>query len=460
MVITLPLILLLLDFWPLRRFDFQNPVAAPRPPLHLLVEKVPFFLLSILSGVVTIMAQRAGGIVVSSSGVALAGRVENALVSYCRYVGKLFWPAHLAIFYPIPQPWPIPSVLGATVVLVAISISVLWSRRRAPFLAVGWSWFVITLVPVIGIIQVGWQAMADRYSYIPSIGLLLMLVWGVWALADRLSPALPESQPNPRWQVPLATAGTLAILACFFLTRQQLAYWKDGETLFRRTLAVTKNNAFTHNILGLALRLQGRLDESNLEMREAIRIKPDYAGAHRDLGYNLILQDKLGEGIGSLETAVRLVPRLPKAHKQLGVAFQQQGKPDQALVEFQQEIEINPKDPEAHNFIGAILLSLGRLHEAIPEFTTALRFDPGYAEAHSNFGIALCRQGNLAKGIAQFEAAIQADPRYAEGHNNLAVALVRAGRRAEAISHFREELRIRPNYPGAEQQLRALTNRP
>jgi Tfp pilus assembly protein PilF len=460
MVVTLPLILLLVDFWPLRRFDFKNSIGGPRLRLHILVEKIPFFLLSIISCFVTVMAQRAGGIVVSSGGLALAGRAENALVSYCRYIGKLFWPANLAIFYPMPEHWPLPTVVGATVLLLAISGFAAWMWRRAPFLAVGWCWFVISLLPVIGLVQVGWQAMADRYSYIPSIGLLLMVVWGIRALADRLGTAPLESQPGRRWRVPLTVAGTVAILAFFFQTRQQLAYWKDGETLFRRTLAVTSNNAFTHNILGLALRLQGRLEESDLEMREAIRIKPDYAGAYRDLGYNQIMQNNLDEGIRSLETAVRLVPGLPKAHKQLGVAFQEQGKLDQALVQFKQEIKINPKDPESHNFAGAILLGLGRMDEAIPEFKTALRKNPGYAEAHSNFGIALCRQGNLAEGIAQFEASIQADPHYAEGHNNLAVALVRAGRRNEAISHFREVLKIRPNYPGAEQQLRALTNGP
>lgn len=459
MLVTLPFVLLLLDFWPLQRPGFKNSAGRFQFPFQRLWEKTPFFLLALASCVVTMLAQRAGGIVVTTGGTALLDRVENAAISYCRYLGKLFWPSDLAVFYPQPASWPAWESLSAAVFLLGITAWALWMWRRAPYLAVGWGWFLGTLVPVIGLVQVGWQAMADRYSYIPSIGILLMWVWGAWAAAQKVSSTkMADNRATGTFLMGAGGCGLL--LGCLLLTHRQLAYWQDSESLFRHTLAVTKDNAFTHDLLGLALRIEGRLDESNAELREAIRINPHYAGACRDLGHTLVLQHKLDEGIPLLEKALQLAPQLPRTHKQLGNAFQAQGRLHQALVQFQEELKISPQDAEAHNELGATLLGLERVNEAVPEFHAALQLDPGYPEAYSNLGIALCRQGQLTQGIAEFEQALRLRPVYAEAHNNLAVALARAGRREEAISHFKEALRIRPNYPGAEQQLRALSNAP
>ena len=466
MLVTLPFVLLLLDFWPLQRPEFQACTRRNFTPLtRLLVEKIPFFLLAAISCVVTMLAQRAGGIVVSSGGIALLERAENALVSYCRYLGKLFWPARLAVFYPLPSHWPPGTVLAAAVLLLAISAFALWMWKRAPFLAMGWAWFVGTLVPVIGLIQVGHQAIADSYTYIPSIGVFLAVVWSICAIAEHWSVASPASgqlslSMRSASHFLFPAAALVLLFGAVFLTRRQLAYWKDSESLFRRTLAVTGNNPIAHDTLGLALRIQGRLDESSAEMREAIRINPSYAGAYRDLGYNLTMQSNLDEGIRLLQTALRLVPSLPRTHKQLGLAFQQQGHLNEALLQFQAELEISPEDAEAHNSLGATFLSLGRLGQAVSEFYLALRWNPSFPEPHNNLGIALCRQAHWPEGISQFEDALHLNPEYAEAHNNLGVALAQTGRRDEAVRHFKEALRIRPNYPGAELQLRALTTTP
>jgi tetratricopeptide (TPR) repeat protein len=465
MLVTLPVVLLLLDFWPLHRLELKTLPSEFRLLFPVLVEKIPFFLLATASCIVTLFAQRAGGIVVSTGGAALTGRAGNALVSYVRYLGKLFWPVKLAIFYPLPDHWPVGTVVAAALVLLAISALALWLLRRAPYFAVGWCWFIATLLPVIGLVQVGHQAIADRYTYIPSIGVFLVVAWATCAIAGRWfpaseEPARAERSPIAAGPTLFAAAGGALLLGCVLLTRQQLGYWKDSESLLRHSLSVTENNAFTRETLGLALRIQGRLDESTAEMREAIRLSPNYAEAYRDLGYNLTLTTSLAEGIRCLRTALRLAPYLSRTHKQLGLALQREGRRDEALVQFQQELEINPKDAEAHNGLGASLLGFGRLDEAISEFSAALQLDPAYAEAHSNLGIALCRKGNWAGGIAQFESALHWTPDYAEAHNNLAVALVRTGRRVEAIHHFEQALKIRPNYPGAEQQLQALTNAP
>lgn len=450
MVVTLPFVLLLLDFWPLQRLEFKGPLPDLKRNLELLWEKIPLFLLAILSCVATVIAQRAGGIVVSTGGIALALRAENAVVSYCRYLGKIFWPVHLAIFYPLPEHIPGGAVFGAAVFLLALSLAAIWLGRRAAYLPVGWWWFIGTLVPVIGLVQVGWQAMADRYTYVPSVGVFLFVIWGGTALTMRFSGGRPGSA------VLLATLAGALLIGCVFLTRQQVAHWKDSETVLRHALAVTDDNAFVRDTLGLALRIQGRLEESNAEFRRAIQLNPQYAGAYRDLGNNLTRQHRLNEGIPLLETAIRLAPQLARTHKQLGVAYQEQGRLTEALTQFQEELRIAPNDPEAHNFLGAVLLAVGRSDEAAAEFHTALKLKPDYAEPHSNLGIALCRGGHLAEGIVEFEEAVKLKPDYAEGHNNLAVALARAGRKPEAIAHFKEALRLRPDYPGAEQQLRAL----
>ena len=280
MLVTEPCVLLLLDYWPLERF---KPSSAQR----LVREKIPFFVLAALASVVTFVAQQHGGAVASFEDLPLGARVGNALISYCRYLGKMFWPTDLAVFYPHPGYWPMEQVLLAGVLIIGISVVLFVKRRRYPFLLMGWLWFVGTLVPVIEVVQSGEQAMADRFTYVPSLGVLILAIWGAYELTRG-------------WRhqaMVLSVAGSAAIVLCIGLTRQQLGYWKDNETLFRHALEVTENNYLAHKTLGDALAKKNQIDEAISQYQEAIRLKPNYADAYDNLGNALGMGGQIDEAI-------------------------------------------------------------------------------------------------------------------------------------------------------------------
>ena len=245
-------------------------------------------------------------------------------------------------------------------------------RRRYPFLLMGWLWFCGTLVPVIGLVQVGGQAMADRYTYIPSLGVLVLAVWGVYELTRR-------------WHyhvIALSVAGSAAIVLCLALTRQQLGYWKDSEALFRHALEVTENNYLAHHNLGIALDEKGQIDEAISQFQEAIRLKPDYAHAHNNLGIALVKKGQIDEAISQYQEAIRLKPDYADAHNNLGIALVRKGQIDEAIREFQEAIRLKPDFAEAHYNLGIALVRKGQIDEAIREFQEAIRLKPDYAEAH------------------------------------------------------------------------------
>ncbi len=279
MVVTLPLVLLLLDYWPLHRITFSAARNAQGkegsetrgPPAgltwrELVMEKTPFLVLTVLSCIVTLVAQRAGGALASTGVVPPALRLTNAVVSYVRYVEKIFWPQKLAVFYPLPTAWPWELVAAAAVFLAAVSIAAIVERRRRPYLCVGWFWFVGTLAPVIGLVQAGLQAMADRYTYVPSIGLFIVAAWGGAELAAKWSPG--------KW-APAAVASAAALTGCLVLTHIQLQYWKDSVVLFQHALAVTGPNSVACINEGAALAAQGALAEGITQLREGIQLNPD-----------------------------------------------------------------------------------------------------------------------------------------------------------------------------------------
>jgi hypothetical protein len=341
MLVTVPFVLLLLDYWPLNRFKIKG-------PMKLVVEKAPFFLFSVASCLVTIPAQKGAGGVRTMANFPLMGRVENALVSYCRYLGKLFWPANLPFFYPHPGHWPLTVVVAAGFLLLGLSVWAWMTRRDYPYLLVGWCWFVGTLVPVIGLVQVGFQSIANRYTYVPFIGIFLSLSWGVQALTRR-------------WRhqfFVLFTLATAAILICIPLTRIQIGYWKDSEILFQYANVVIKNNWEAHARLGLVLSKEGRLDEAINQYREALRLKPDDADAHYDLA-NALYRKGLG---------------------------------DEAISQYREDLKLSPDDPEGHNNLGAVLFQKGNLNEAITQFQEALRLKPDYANAQKNLAAAMAAQ--------------------------------------------------------------------
>ncbi len=440
MLVTVPCVLLLLDYWPLGRFQAGGAWRMVR-------EKIPFFALAAAASVTTFVVQKQGGAVIAIQTLPLGARCGNALISYCRYLGKLFWPADLAVFYPHPGYWPIGQVLLAGGLIAGISMFVLMKRRQYPFLLVGWLWFCGTLVPVIQLVQSGEQAMADRFTYVPSLGLLILVIWGAYELTRRR-----------RYQVMLLSAvGSAAVILCLGLTRLQLGYWKNSETLFRQALEVTKNNQFAHKALGDALLKEGQIDEAIRQFQEAIRLKPDDADIHYNLGNALLKKDQTDEAIRQFHEVVRLKPDDADAHNNLGNAFLKQGQIDEAIRQFQEVIHLKPDDAEAHNNLATALGRNGQIDEGINQFQEAVRLNPDDPNIHYNFGNALLKNDQIAEAIRQYEEVIHLTPDDAEAHNNLGIALGRKGQIEEAIREFQEAIHLKPDYTDAQNNLaRAL----
>ena len=304
MLVTLPFVLLLLDFWPLRRLSLPPSHQSTTPPLSLLLEKLPFFALSGAAVWVTMAGHHRFDLVATSPPVPLAARLANGLVSYCRYIGGTVWPSDLAVLYPFQEHWPFPLVIGAAVLLAAVSAWALGRLRQRPYLAVGWFWFLGTLIPVIGLVQDGVQAMADRYMYIPLIGLLVVLCWGTAEIIRRLAKS------TTTWAVLLAA---FAIGGCAWVTRHELQFWKNSVALFGRTVAVTRGNYIIEEDLGVALAKIGALEEGRAHLAEALRIKPNNASVHYNLGLWLAMEGKPAESAAQYREAIRLRPNYPKA---------------------------------------------------------------------------------------------------------------------------------------------------
>ena len=520
MLVTWPCVMLLLDYWPLRRMQneeatdtqhvsrFTFHVSRFTPHVSLLLEKLPFFALAAAVSVVTFLVQKQAGAVMGAERLSVGARVANALISYGCYLGKLFWPMDLAVYYPRPDQWPLVKVLLAGGLILGLSVLV-WVRRwRHPYLLMGWLWFVGTLVPVIGLVQAGGQAMADRYTYLPSLGVLILVVWGVYELMQgkaaggvereereergSVGHALARSTLHASCSTPilLSVAGGVAVFACLALTRQQLGHWKDGETLFRHAIEVTGNNqiaykvlgdaldkkgqtdeaiqqfqaairlrpgyADAHSNLGVALAKRGQTDEAIREFREALRLKPDHANAHYNLGIAL---DKAGQMEGALrqfQEAVRLNPAYIEARYNLGIVLSRKGQMDEAIREFQEAIELKPDYAEAHNDLGIAFVRKGQMEEALRHLQEATRLKPGYAEAHFNLGLAFGLKGQRTEAIRQFEAALKAKPDYPEAHNYLGSAWYQQGRPREAIREFQEALKLKPDYAEARKNLNAV----
>jgi tetratricopeptide (TPR) repeat protein len=367
MLVTVPFVMLLLDYWPLRRLPSVGWRLST--VLRLVLEKWPFFLLTIISCVVTYLVQRHGEAVMTFQQYPLHLRVANALIAYERYLGKTFWPSGLAILYPLPNHLSWIRAMAATAIGLLGGISwLIWKiHRRCPYVLVGWFWFLGTLVPVIGLVQVGSAAMADRYTYFPLVGVFIAVAFGVRDLRNRFQ--------FPKAAVAAAAALTLAL--CLMLTENQLRYWHDSESLFAHALAVTKGDNPNAQInYGVALEQKGRLVEALVQYREVARRAPDNVEARYNTG-NLL--DKMGQ-------------------------------PEEALPELLKAVQLNPKLPSLHDALGAVLVELGRFDEAMSQFTEAARLDPAYPAAHFDMGKVLLKQGRDAGAIDEFRTALQLDP--------------------------------------------------
>jgi len=413
MLVTLPWVLLLLDYWPLGRFgshSLGNDANFARRSTfsRLVAEKIPLFLLSFLSSLLTWWAQRA--YIRSTSEIPLVLRAENAIVSYVRYLRQLLWPADLAPFYPHPRATlPLLLVIAAAVLLVAISAVVLCYGRKRPYLTTGWGWYLIMLFPVIGLVQVGEQALADRYTYLSQIGIVLAITW----------TAADATAGNRHLQrlvtfTAVAVTVTLAWCAC-----HQTRYWRNSESLWLQTLAVTENNDLAHNNLGEAWSRSGRVDDAIREYQAALKITPES----------------------------------PVARNNLGLNFLKQGKVAEAIQEFRRVLSRDPQSVKGRLGLADSLLRSGRATEAIGEYEKALAIKPDFAQGHLALGHALMRAGRLADAIAQFKIAVQLQPGYAHARNSLATAFAATQQWGEAIRCWRETLEINPNNIAAQSGL-------
>ena len=432
MLVTLPAIFLLLDTWPLGR--------GPRWR-----EKIPFFAMSAASAVVTFLVQQAGGAVRTSEQFPLLLRAENAAVSTAIYIWKWFWPAGLAVFYPYPAEIPRWQAAAAALGIVAMAAIALRTRRRRPYLATGWFWYLIMLAPVAGLVQVGAQARADRYTYMPSIGLSIVLAWGAAELLARM----PQARPA------VAAVAAACCAAAAAATWVQLGYWRDSRALFQHAVDVTADNYLAHHNLGVALAaLPDGANQAVAEYREALRIKPDSARAHSDLGSAYANLGRLSDAVSEFRAAIAIDPGPAIPHNNLANAYRQLGQWNEAISEYQTALRLDSAYAEARNGLAEAEYSLGlefakagRRLEAMAHLEAALRSRPDYPEAHNNLGVVLSQDpARLNEAIAHFDAAIRIDPNYADAHVNLGVALAQVpGRIPDAIAQLEAADRIQPD---------------
>jgi tetratricopeptide (TPR) repeat protein len=372
-----------------------------------------------------------------------AADTAKSLALYVTYIGKMLWPLHLATPYPslaMPAPW---QIVGAFLLLAGVSCSVIWQRRQRPYLLVGWLWYLITLLPVIGLVKTGPHKMADRYVYLPLIGLFIMMAWGV--------PDLVKGWRHRRMLLGIS-AGVL-VLGLAMGSWLQLRHWKDSMTLFRHTLHVTPHNPVAQNNLGVAHADAGDFEAAIGHYVEAVRMRPDYWKALFNLGVALADQGDLEAAIGYYSEAIRFEPRHAAAHHNLGVAVAKQGRLQEAIGHFSEALRLKPNYAEAHYNLGSALARQGSLKEAMAHYTEALKIKPDYGEVHYNLGVALTRQGNHKEAIGHFSEAVRIKPDYAKAHYNLGLLVAEQGRLQEAIGHFQDALRIKPDFVKARHNL-------
>src|SRR5437667_8165678 len=467
-LVTLPFVLLLLDYWPLGRVQPSSPrghgiTASPwqrgNTLSWLVIEKVPLFALSAASCVATLLAQKQA--LEESVKAPLGERVGNALISYVMYVGQMIWPAHLAVLYPYPEDnLKVPQVIVALLLLLVISVAFFLWRKKYPFLLIGWLWYLGMLIPMIGIIQVGSQVRADRYTYLPQIGLYLLVAWGGMELFQRWR----------RSREILAAAAVLVIMALTTRSYLQTSCWRDTETLWRHAIASTSNNYIAHTNLAQNLTHSGRFTEAIAECQEALKIKPDFAAAHNNLGVALLRNKQSGDGAlghdGAVDEAIehyrkalQINPDFTQAHKNLGIVFMRKGQMDEAIAQFQKTLELEPNDAQAEFSLGSAFLQRREVDEAIAHYQKAVEIRPDYAEARNYLGNAFVAEGKYSEAIANYEAAVRIRPNYSEAHHNMACVLATIGKTDKALEQFNEALRLNGNYAQAHCALGSLLAR-
>jgi len=470
MVVTMPFVLLLLDYWPLNRF-------GPDSRTRLVVEKLPFLVLSAVSCVVTYLVQRSGGAVAQV--IPLFYRIESAVLSYGRYLGRMLWPARLAVIYPYSKEVPRLDVCVCWLLLLAAMTWLVIKCRQRRYLATGWFWYLGTLVPTIGLVQVGLQDSADRYTYIPLIGIFLMIVWGVADLAGKWR--------LPAWAPTLAAAMVLA--ACAAGTEVQLRYWTDSGTLFRRALAVTTDNETAWNSLGVYLLSQGDEEAAFQCFNKSLTAARDYEPAWYNLGAYYWRHGRNEEALRSFTEALRLRerpttcyhvglalkalrrqseaaqffartvaldPNFIPARMSLADSLSDSGKNEEAAAQYREVLRQDPGQVDAHCNLAYVMAAQGQNTEAMAELRAALRLRPADASSHCNLGNLLLNEGKLDQAADEYRAALRFKPGSPEIHSNLGAVLALQGRKSQAMDEFNEALRLAPNFNQAKERLKAL----
>jgi tetratricopeptide (TPR) repeat protein len=441
MLVTVPCVLLLLDVWPLARLPLGSWLEARQALPRLLFEKIPFFVLAATMSAITLYTQQHS--LARLEAVSVGRRLGNALVSYVVYLGKTFWPAQLAVFYPLPPSVPVWKAALAAALLAGVTALCLLRLRRSPWLTVGWLWFLGMLVPVIGILQVGRQGMADRYTYLPSIGLFLALVWELGELASRRRVA--------RAVLPALAAASLVVLAV--ACRIQVTTWKDSATLFRHAIAVTDRNYLAHLNLGVALSHLGNPQEAEAEYRRALAIQPNMMEAQAALGVVLRKQGRPAEALPHVQRAVRLRPDSARLRHTLATVLEDLGRHDAAIAQLRKAVELSPRFADAHDGLGTLLQKQGKTDEALRHFLIALEINPELTDLYAPAGTLLAVRGRLPAALRLFAEAVRRQPRSAVAWYNLAVTLERLGKISEARDAYGRALELDPGLLAARQRL-------
>ena len=423
MLVTLPFVMLLLDYWPLGRLtgqrsqdttSFENNKSEishgrKTQAVRVILEKVPLIVLAGIFSVVALVAQHKGGGLSAVGDFTFGVRAANALVSYWKYMGMTIWPLGLAPFYPFFGEMPPLWQWGAAACLLAlVSVLVIRLRAKYPYLPVGWFWYLGTLLPVIGLVQIGDHAMADRYTYVTIPGLFIMIAWGI--------PELLKTVPYRNMM--LGTTAVVLLAACAIMTYRQVGYWQNTITLFEHTLDVTKDNWKAHNNLGLALADQGKLDEAVVHYQEALKIRPNDPDVFTNLGVALAGQQRFEEAVAFYHKALQYRPTDGKALGNLGVTLAKQGRLDEAIALYGKALETMPDDADIHYNLASALALKGKVNDAVSHFSQGLRIKPN-AKAHYNLGVLLAQLGRYQEAMAHFSEALRLKPDYAEARFNL-----------------------------------------
>ncbi|MBI2190729.1 MAG: tetratricopeptide repeat protein [Planctomycetes bacterium] len=459
MLVTWPFVLLLLDAWPLGRYlaaqtgtpdGAAGPEKAGETPAQaawlgpervrlfgrLVLEKLPLMALTAASVVMTLHAQTSVGAFAPLEVVSFQARLGNALVSYVQYAAQMLWPSQLGVFYPHPrEALPLAHVMAAAALLAAATWAAIRLGRKRPYLPVGWFWYLGTLVPVIGLVQVGGQAMADRYTYIPLIGLFVSAAWLLSDLASGSAKA----------RMLLAAGCAAAVLALAAAARVQLSHWKTSESLYEHTIAVTEGNAVAHMNLGNVLIQKGRIEEALKHHEEAVRIRPDSAGARTNLGAVLALLKRDRDAVEHYHRALEISPNYADAHYNLGLSLMNLGNLEEAVTHVLETVRLRPDFPEAWNSLSSARLKQGRPEVALEAALSALERRPGFAEAHLNRGLALARLGKTAEALEAYLEALRLRPDLVQAHVNVGPLLAAQGKVEEAIAHYGRALELKPD---------------